>query len=182
MRISIAKRADGAGVLKCVRADGSESWQKQSERHAAHFTFHDLTHFAVETVLGTQRAFFGLVASGWEIADTTGKGERGPLPMQAGHVELLVGLLDMERPSGAVWSAEEFHQAAVTHAELRAVPAPRKLTEAELSAIRRRRAELFADWEQVPVGQALELEFPEAQPLSATAAVLSTRKRNISAR
>lgn len=52
-------RADGAGVLRCTRRDGSVTWQKQ-EKHAAHFAPHDLTHYAVETALGYRRGFFGL--------------------------------------------------------------------------------------------------------------------------
>ena len=87
LRIEIAKRADRAGVLACTRADGSQTWQKQSTRTAAHFALHDLTHYAVESTLGYENGFFGLIASGWEIEDTTGKGARGPLPPEAVEVE-----------------------------------------------------------------------------------------------
>jgi hypothetical protein len=77
--IEIAKRANGAGVLRCTRQDGSVTWQKQT-KHAAHFALHDLTHYAVETALGYRRGFFGLIAEGWDVEDTTGKGARGALP------------------------------------------------------------------------------------------------------
>jgi uncharacterized C2H2 Zn-finger protein len=82
LKIEIVKRADGAGLLRCTRADGTVTWQKQSERHALHFTHHDLTHFAVETTLGYGQGFFGLIASGWDIEDTTGKGLGGRSPMK----------------------------------------------------------------------------------------------------
>lgn len=53
LRIAIEKRADGAGLLRCTRpGNGGVTWQKQPERHAVHFVHHDLTHYAVETVLG----------------------------------------------------------------------------------------------------------------------------------
>ena len=94
--VQIAKRADGAGVLRCTRADGSVTWQKQT-RHAMHFALHDLTHFAVESTLGSRRGFFGLIAEGWEIDDTTGKGLRGRLPQEAVEVEHIVGMFDTER-------------------------------------------------------------------------------------
>ena len=74
--IRLTKRMDGGSVLRCVRADGSVTWQKQ-DRHAAFFALHDLTHFAVESTLGFRDGFFGLVAQGWDIDDTTGKGTRG---------------------------------------------------------------------------------------------------------
>jgi hypothetical protein len=83
--------------LRCVRADGSATWQKQGTRHAAFFALHDLTHVAVESTLGFRNGFFGLVAQGWEIDDTTGKGARGPLPSGAAEVEYIVGTLDAER-------------------------------------------------------------------------------------
>ena len=70
LRIQITKRPDGNGVLRCVRADGSVTWQKQ-ERHAAFFALHDLTHFAVESTLGFRRGFYGLLAEGWDVEDTT---------------------------------------------------------------------------------------------------------------
>jgi hypothetical protein len=74
--IQITKRSDGGGLLRCVRADGSVTWQKQESRHAGFFALHDLTHFAVESTLGFQRGFFGLIAEGWEIEETTGKQAR----------------------------------------------------------------------------------------------------------
>lgn len=148
LRIDIVKQSDGSGVLRCTRADGSVSWQKQSGRHAAFFALHDLTHYAVETVLGYRRGFFGMVAEGWEMEDTTGKGSRGPLPPEAAEVEHLVGLFDAQRGSGTVWTADEFN--AFSH---------RSLTEQQLHAILARRAELFRQWGGVAAGQALTLMF-----------------------
>src|ERR1035438_8851808 len=82
LQIEILKQSDGSGVLRCTRADGSVSWQKQA-KHAAHFALHDLTHYAVETALGYKQGFFGLIARGWEVEDTTGKGARGAIPPEA---------------------------------------------------------------------------------------------------
>src|SRR5580693_10474042 len=103
MRVQFTRRTDGSGVLRCVRDDGSVTWQK-NDRHAAFFAVHDLTHFAVETVLGYRRGFFGLIAQGWDLDDTTGKGARGVLPAEAIEVEKIVGLFDSERASSVLWS------------------------------------------------------------------------------
>lgn len=153
MLVQITKRADGVGVLKCVRADGSVTWQKQN-RHGAFFALHDLTHFTVESVLGYKRGFFGLVAEGWEIDDTTGKGARGPLPPQAVEVEYIVGSF----PGDGV-TAEDFNQFAALFFESAGRPAPRKLTEDELTRLRTRRQELFEQWSEVPFGATMELRF-----------------------
>jgi len=146
MLVQIVKRADGAGVLRCIRDDGSVTWQKQNPRHAAHFSLHDLTHFAVETTLGLRRGFFGLMAEGWDVDDTTGKGVRGSLPPDAAVAEILVGLFDGERAEGRMWTAEEFNQYT-----------PRPLAEEEIARVRARRSQLFEQWRAVPAGGALEL-------------------------
>ena len=147
LAITIVKHKDGMGVPRCRRADGSETWRKQ-ERHAAFFALHDLTHYAVETELGLRGGVFGLIAEGWEIEDTTGKGARGPLPAEAAAVESIVGLLDSERAGGELWSAREFSQYS-----------PRSLTDSQLIRVRARRAELFRQWAAVEPGSELKLSF-----------------------
>lgn len=135
--------------MRCVRDDGSLVWQKQTDRHAAYFALHDLTHFAVESVLGYQRGFFGLLREGWDFDDTTGKGPRGPLPVEAGEVEVIVAHFFAEHTSGECWPAEAFCESL-----------PRKLTEDELSRVRARRNELFAQWATVEPGGVINLKFP----------------------
>jgi hypothetical protein len=157
VRVQITKRADGAGILKCIRSDGTATWQKQSDRHAAHFALHDLTHFAVETTLGYQSAFFGLLAQGWDMEDVTGKGKRGLLPSEATEVERIVGLFDAERGCGTVWTTEEFNHFAATRAS-DVCPAHELSTE-EISSIKSFRIELFKRWFALPKGESLELEF-----------------------
>lgn len=157
MPIQITKLVDGAGILKCIRADGTSTWQKQSNRHASHFALHDLTHFAVETTLGCQNGFFGLLAQGWDLDDVTGKGARGPLPREATEIESIVGLLDAERGSGVIWTAEEFnHFAEIQASEGQEV---RKLSETEISAIKASRSQLLKRWFALPKGETLELQF-----------------------
>jgi hypothetical protein len=150
LRIEIAKQPDGGGVLRCTRDDGSVTWQKQA-KHGAHFAMHDLTHFAVETALGYRYGFFGLIAAGWDVEDTTGKGARGPLPPEATEVERVVGLFDSERASGTLWTAEEFTEFG-----------PRAFTEREIQSVRALRSALFRQWSAVAPGQKLELTFDAA--------------------
>jgi len=150
LRIEITKRSDGGGVLRCVRPDGSYTWQRQ-DRHAPHFALHDLTHFAVETTLGFRQGFFGLIAAGWDIEDTTGKGARGSLPDEALEVERIVGLLDAERAGATIWPVDEFNLRRGRH-----------LIEEEIERVRARRAELFAQWSAVQPGGKIELNFDES--------------------
>jgi hypothetical protein len=158
LRIQITKRPDGSGVLRCVRADGSVTWQKQ-ERHAAFFGLHDLTHFAVESTLGFRRGFFGLIAEGWDMEDTTGQGPRGPLPDEAAEVEYFVGSFDAERAGGKTWTADEFKEHSALHAASSGRAKPRRLTDEDLARVRARRDELFRDWFALAAGGTLEVEY-----------------------
>jgi hypothetical protein len=117
---------------------------------------HDLTHFAVETTLGFRQVFFGLVAAGWDIDDTSGKGKRGRLPDEALEVEQLVGMLDRERGGGTLWTAEEFNEALRTAMAGKAV---RQVSADDLIQLRARRHELFQQWAAVTAGYSLELIF-----------------------
>jgi hypothetical protein len=161
MRIEISKRADGSVVLKFRRRDGTEEWQKQSGPQALFFPLHDLTHYSVESELGIRDAFYGLVASGWSIEDTTGKGKKGPITPNAVYVESVVGTLDTERASGSRWTAAEFNENTARFAANGGRPAPRELTEDDLARIRKRRAELFSTWQELAPGRTLELTFPD---------------------
>ena len=156
----LVKQRDGSVVLRATRSDGSIVWQKQERARAAFFPLHDLTHYAVESVLRIGDAFFGLIAAGWSIEDTEGKGARGSLPLNALFVEAVVGALDTERASGARWTAVEFNHSMATHMARTGRAAPLQLTDEDLSRIRKRRAELFATWEALPAGQSLRMRFP----------------------
>jgi hypothetical protein len=160
VRITIDKRKDGSVVLKFLRKNGTDEWQKQSGPQAMFFPLHDLTHYSVESELEIRDAFYGLVAAGWSIEDTTGKGTRGPIPANALFVENVVGTLDTERASGSRWTADEFNENTARYAAQGGRPTPRALTDDELARIRKRRAELFRAWNELPAGQTLELHFP----------------------
>ncbi len=102
-----------------------------------------------------RQGFYGLIAPGWSIEDTTGKGVRGALPPEAGEVEALVGLFYTERASATLWMADEFNEAMAINTGGTA----RRLTSEDLAAIRRCRAELMAQWSALPRGATLELSF-----------------------
>ena len=159
LAVQLTKRKDGGTVLRCVRADGSVTWQKQ-DRHAGFFASHDLTHFAVESTLGFRDGFFGLIAQGWDIEDTTGKGQRGRPPAEATEVEHIVGSLDLERACGSATTANDFNAQAAATASSQGRPVPRELTDDDLGRVRSRQGELFAQWHALPAGATLELGFP----------------------
>jgi len=159
LRIRFTKRANGAVILQCVRRDGSATWERH-DKQGVFFSFHDLSHFAVEKVLGFRKGFYGLIADGWDIAETTGKGERGKLPSESILVEHVVGLLDRERIGGASpLSAAEFNAQVAEFVANDQLDATRILSEVELMAVRQRIQSLQSQWAEVPPGSSFELVF-----------------------
>ena len=160
--VRIKKGTDGRTALSCERADGTTTWQRQQGAQASFFPRHDLTHYAVETVLGHTKGFYGLVAAGWDLSDFGTPWPRGPLPKDANLSEIIVGFFDRERASGQMGSAEEINDELAEFAEENGLPVPEKLTEGDLSHVRKRRGELFSQWDAVRPGDALELPFDPA--------------------
>jgi hypothetical protein len=157
--LQFTKRTDGGAVLKCIRDDGSVTWQRNENQHARFFPVHDLLHYAVESELGFSQGFFGLIAAGWNIDETTGKSARGALPNETLEVEHLVSFFMAEWNSEAGWNAADFNDQGRAFAAMRGLPAPRLLTDEELARIRNRFKELAAQWRDLPAGETLKLEF-----------------------
>jgi hypothetical protein len=160
LMVRIKKKTNGEAALSCIRADGSTTWQRQEGQLGRIFPLHDLTHFAVETTLGFDSAFYGLLASGWDISDFGGPGARLRVPAEAMLSELIVGRFDLERMMNQPGSADDLNALIVEQvADDRLPPTTFRITETQMTAIRRRRGELFALWNALPPGDALELPF-----------------------
>jgi len=161
LRIQFTKRADGSVILRCTRKDSSVTWQRH-DKHAVFFGLHDLSHFAVETVLGLGQGFYGLLADGWDITDTTGKGMKGKLSGASILAEHIVGLIDRERSGGAEpLTAAAFNEELEKMTGLAVKPA---FTDVQLTAARNRIAALHRQWAATPPGGTLDLTFDRADP------------------
>jgi hypothetical protein len=159
MVIRLSKRRDGNTLLRCDRVDGTSTWQRQDGTLASVFPSHDLTHYAVETEMGFRSGFFGLIASGWEILETTGKSPRGAIPEEARTVETIVGLFDVQRSLGVEWTAEEVNEHARTYVSARGGSAIRPLTDDEIVRVRTRVRDLVQRWRDLAPDETLELPF-----------------------
>jgi len=163
LTIRLKKKTDGNAALSCVRADGSSTWQRQEGSLGGFFPLHDLTHYSVETVLRFRRAFYGLVADGWDISSFGEPGTKNRIPGEATLAEVIVGFFDVERATGVVGSAEDFNwkiQSFWEHNEL--PPTTFRMTDDALARIRALRNELFATWRALPPGETMTLVFSGA--------------------
>jgi hypothetical protein len=174
MVIRIKKGADGLSALSCTRADGTTTWQSSKGSQAAFFPRHDLTHYAVETVLGHAQGFYGMVASGWDLSDFGTPWPRGKLPPVANLTELVVGFFDRERASGHLGTAEELNDEIANFCAGSGLSVPSSFSDDDLARVRERRGELFTEWDAVRPGAALELPFdPENLPVRVPSRIVS---------
>lgn len=158
--VRIKKKTSGEAALTCERADHSVTWQPQNGQLGRFFPLHDLTHFAVESVLGFDSAFFGLISSGWNISDFSSPGVKNRLTEQALVAELLVGFFDLEQRTNVLGDANDFAWKLRTYQEEQQMPTtPFAITDEQIVAIRAKRDELFAAWQAISPGETLELRF-----------------------
>jgi hypothetical protein len=157
--IRIKKGTDGRTALSCTRADGTTTWQRQEGGQAAFFPRHDLTHYAVESALRRHDGFYGLVSAGWDLSDFGTPWPRGKLPPEANISEMIVGFFDLERSTGERGTAGDLNRMLSEYCNQNGLPQEQPLTEDDVGRVRALRAELFARWDAVEPGQALEVVF-----------------------
>lgn len=163
LTIHIKKKTDGSAALRCVRADGTTTWQRQEGSHGVFFPLHDLTHYSVETVLGFRRAFYGLVSDGWDLSTFEEPGLKSRLPDEAGLAEVIVGFFDIERATGVAGSADDFNWKIQSYRENGGLgPTTFRMTDDALVRIRAVRDGLFATWRALPPGDTMTLMFSGA--------------------
>lgn len=172
--VRIKKAADGA-ILAVVRADGEATWQRS--RMGGFFALHDLTHLVVESVLGFDDAFFGLLAKGWDIRTFEDKADPryAEIPDRAILTEHIVGILlgratDPARPNDTrhdadlrqTWADEINAELAMCLAKDEL--APFTIAPDTLNQIIEKLEPLHASWASLLVGSTLELTFPLGDP------------------
>ena len=126
LRIQLVKEKDGQSPARCHRADGTTTWQRNDGARGSFFVVHDLTHYAVETILGHRRGFWGMVADGWNVTDFGAPWPRGPIPADLDPSELIVGFLDGERAGGVQWTAADFNDKAEKYYATQGTRRPRR--------------------------------------------------------
>lgn len=181
MKIVFKKEPNKPPVMRCIRADGSETWMC-SKNQGAYFAVHDMLHYAVETVMGYATAFYGMVAGGRDLDDF---GADIPHTGEAFMAEELVGVIQGLRQDGEI-TFEVFEEAAVLRwpsseawpsvsegergTTLHSEPAPSAgrggpvVSREQLAGIVSLWDRLTAEWREMAEGE-MVLEFPPgAQP------------------
>lgn len=156
MRIELRKGRDGPATLACVRGDGTRTWGKEHP----FFPIHDITHCVVESVLGCEQAFFGLIATGWEIDDFAKPGASRRMPFQAIVAEHVVGVFDRERALLQPMTSPEFNESVVASLPPAQRDAFTPLSDEQLARVRASRQALESRWHALGPGATMEVTFP----------------------
>lgn len=139
-------------TLTCIRDDGSATW---THLHRG-FVQHDFAHYVVETILGFENTFFGLVAKGYDIRDfSEPKAERPfEIPEEAIDTEPIVALLqaDLREDLGYSGDSDGIFQDHRTSL-------PVDITAEQLKVMRQELRALLERWNDLQLGESMTLQF-----------------------
>lgn len=151
MTIRVVKKGN-RNQLVCTRNDGSTDFTDLGPN----LPFHDIAHYVAESHLNLQQGFYGNIAQGHSVQQLSDKHVIRTLPQEAMTAEIITralqslygGSLTMEQFPELV--AQEFTQWSIRFR----VPDAKTLT-----AMLRHYAELIVQWETLPEGGFLELNW-----------------------
>ncbi len=145
--------------MTCTRDDGSVTW---TELWPGFGGEHDLTHYAVESVLGYTDAFFGMLARGRDIDSFgTRDGVRDTYSYEETWAEHIVGTLQFSQSGDAGLSYDAFCEALSIAGQQYQLDPP-VISAETLRDIRARITELVTAWRGLPRGEQIYLPFPPA--------------------
>jgi hypothetical protein len=113
MLIRLSKHTGKPHVIKYIRDDGTETWMQADD----FFVRHDLSHFALETVLGYKTAFNGMINSGMDIKDFENREKRRAMKVtdEAGYAENMANLFLGEVVQGNFEDFNAVQQQTLAH-------------------------------------------------------------------
>lgn len=159
VQISFQKGRNKPDTLSVRRSDGSVTWSQGQAGPA----YHDLAHYAVETVLQTTQGFFSIIDQGFSIDDFVLPRHRRPdalktssLPDEAMQVEYVVNQIQLEPFNGA--DDPDFLSSLRQTLTQKSLPFPDRLTETALRQIRNRYRALVVQWNALPPGETMTLD------------------------
>jgi len=158
MLIRLVKGKDKPDTLHCIRANGSQTWARLPKGFGP---LHDLAHYVVETTLGFDQAFYGLLAQGRAIEEFAETEDRSWVGEQGTLAETIVMTLQHEVVGSA--APEAFFEMVEEACRGLGIAAPEVLTPEALAAMRAQYGQLRRQWAQTPPGGCLELDFPDGK-------------------
>lgn len=158
--ITLTKEAHKPSILRCTRSDGSSTFAKLHPN----LEIHDIAHYVVEKHLGFTKAFYGLLAQGYDIGDFQLPKADRPVALHPNNLdhealitEHLVNLIQTH--FGTEYPSSNIISMLKDILEQQELPFPKQLTVASLTTIRHNVKELMEQWYGLDDGEVLQLEF-----------------------
>ncbi len=155
MEIRFTKYAGKQHVIKYIRDNGTETWMYCDD----FFIRHDLSHYALEKILGYATAFNGMLNAGMDIHDFEDKEKRAKMNVtaEAWYAENLANLFLIEIAQGNFDDFNQVQQAAFVSFHHQYPPVT--LADDQINAVRDHLVELLEKWTALPAGETLALTF-----------------------
>ena len=155
MLIRITKNTDKPHILKYIRDNGTNTWIYADD----FFIQHDISHFALETILTYKTAFNGMINSGMNITDFESKEKRAlnNITDESWYAENMANLFLIEISQGVFENFNEVQQQSFQSFN-RTYPLV-SLSDANIQAIRNYLGLLLLQWNELASGDTLELTF-----------------------
>ena len=123
------------------------------------FVHHDLSHYAIEKILGYKTAFMGMLNNGMEINDFENQEKRKQIAIteEAVYAENMANLFLMETAQGNFEDFNKILQDSFRpmHKNLSAPI----LTEKEIFCVRKYLKQLITEWKELPAGERIYLDY-----------------------
>lgn len=160
MIIVLKKMISKPSVLSITRSDGTTTWSKL--HHG--LETHDLAHYAVESTLQFNNAFYGLINKGFTVADFELPKDQRPKEAQPQHLhenaivtEHLVNLLEVELMNSGLNT--NFLNDLSEILKKNTLSFPKLLNSESLNQIRTTYHNLVNQWSNLAEGQELRIDF-----------------------
>ena len=155
MQIRFTKNTGKQNVIKYIRDNGTVTWMYCDD----FFIRHDLSHYALEKILGYKTAFNGMLNAGMDIRDFEDKEKRAKLSVtaEAWYAENLANLFLIEIAQGHFDDFNQVQQACFVSFNQQYPPVV--LPDEKIKEVRDHLSELLAQWKALPSGETLELTF-----------------------
>ncbi|UZR99226.1 hypothetical protein [Chondrinema litorale] len=160
MRLEFIKQVHKPVSFKCTRPDKSSTYMLIF--HPFNFE-RKLIHYAIESVLGFNHAYFGLLSKGYSLKDfetpllfKNNMLKPANLPVQAIQSEILAGLFHVELNDNT--EIEDFLSIAKITFEVQQIKFP-KLSKKQIAEVREKIIQLLVQWKKLQTGEILLLEF-----------------------
>jgi hypothetical protein len=155
MLIRIKKNNGGLHNLSYTRNDGTSTWMRADD----YLVQHDITHYAVETILQYRTAFNGMLNDGMDVKDFEDKEKRDRMNItaEAVYAENLANLFFTETVQGNFEPFNDVQQSAFISFGNQYEPVT--LAQEQIQKIRTYLRQLLKQWHELSFGETFELTF-----------------------